>query len=139
MTQLVPSSNALSADARSESASVHGLLAGTLVDERELERSPPRSRQRGQHVVDHALEEVAERYVREVTLGLGRARDERPQPFGTRVLHAREPERRLPDARLSREHERGGPLRCSFDEGADGGELLVAADDLDRHRPPPAW
>jgi hypothetical protein len=110
------------------------------VQERELQRAPPRRRQRGQHVVDRAFEEIAERDVREVMLGLGGPGDENLQPLGTRVLNAREPQRRLPDAGLSLEDERGGPLRCSFDEGAHGGDLLVAAHDLDRHPGPRlAW
>src|SRR6186997_1877636 len=74
--------------------------------------------------------------MRESLLGLGRKRRKHQDPAGAGVLDRRKPERRLPDAGLPLEHERGGPLRGSFDEGAHGGDLLVAADDLDRHRAP---
>jgi hypothetical protein len=71
--------------------------------------------------------------VRETTLGLGRPRDEHLQSLRARVFDAREPDRRLPDAGRSLEHERVGLSRGTFDEGAHGGDLLVATNDLERH------
>ena len=72
--------------------------------------------------------------MREAALGLGRPRREDAQSARARMLDAGEPERRLADPGLALEHERRRPCRRSADEGAEGGELLLSADDLDGHR-----
>src|SRR5205823_13557268 len=48
------------------------------------------------------------------------------------------PERRLADPRLAFEHQRGGRLPRFVDERGDGGEHLLAADDLGGHGVPRA-
>ena len=65
--------------------------------------------ERGQHVVEDALEQIAEPDVGERALRLGRPRREDGRSLRARLLDARLPERRLADPRLPLEHECGGP------------------------------
>ena len=90
-----------------------------LEEERDLERTPPRRRQRGQDVVEDVLEQIAEPGVSEAALGFGRSRRQHAKPRVARMLDPGEPERRLPDPGLALEHERGQPCRRSVDEGKD--------------------
>src|SRR5436190_15439310 len=50
------------------------------------------------------------------------------------MLHAGEPEGRLPDAGLALEHERSQPSPCFADERVEGAQFLLPADYLE-HRP----
>jgi hypothetical protein len=68
-------------------------------------------------------------------LRLGGARCEYAESSLARVLDACEPERGLADAGLACEHERCGPVLCSFDEGAERRELVLPADDVYGRRP----
>ena len=61
------------ADGDAEGALVDGLPGRVLHEQRDFERVPARRRQPRQHLVEDALEEVAEPGVREATLRLGRA------------------------------------------------------------------
>jgi hypothetical protein len=49
------------------------------------------------------------------------------------MLDSRKPERRLPNPRLTLEHEHSQSFVCPIDEGANGVQLLLAADDFRRH------
>ena len=106
-----------------------------VAEERDLERTPPRCRERGQYVVEDVVEEIPKADVREPALGLGRSRREDTHTPRTRVLDAGEPERRLPDTRFALEHERSRPSLRSGDESAEESEFLVSADDLGHHLP----
>ena len=59
-----------------------------FAEERDLERSPPRRRQRRQHVVEDVLEQIAQPHVSEAALGLGRSRREDAQSLRARMLDA---------------------------------------------------
>ena len=71
--------------------------------------------------------------MREVALRLGRSRGEDAQSLCAPVLHARKPECRLADAGLALDHERSWSCPPSTDEGLDGSEFFLPADDLERH------
>ena len=85
-------------------------LGGHLAQQRHLERPPPRNAQRREHVVDHALEQVAETRVRETTLRLRGSRREHHETMRARTFDTRLPERRLADARR-RPRGRARPAR----------------------------
>ena len=72
----------------------------------------------------------------ETALGLGRSRHEDAQSLRACMLDARQPERRLPDARFAFEHECTGRSPRLVDEGVQGGEFLLPTDDLEHHPPP---
>ena len=57
--------------------------------------------------------------MREAALGLGRLRHEDAQTPRACMLDAREPQRRLADARLALEHERNRRLRHLLNERLD--------------------
>ena len=67
----------------------------------------------------------------EATLGLGGSRRENAQSPRARMLDTGKPERRLPDARFALEHERSRSFPHFADEGVEGGEFLLSADDLE--------
>ena len=113
-----------------ECAVVDGIFRRLLAEHGDLECAPPRRRQRGQRLLDDVLEEVAQTNVGKVALSLGRSRRENPQACRARVLDARKPERRLPDARLALQHECGRPRVRSVDESVDRSKFLFPADDL---------
>ena len=100
--------------------------------QRDLERPPPRRGQRGQHIVEDILEQVAKPDVSETALGLGWTRREDAHTPLARMLDARRPERRLTDPCLTLEHERGPGLRL-VDERMDRGEVALSADDFQHH------
>ena len=82
-----------------------------LDEERDLQRMAPGRRQRRQHALENALEQVAEAGVGQPPLRFSRPRHEDAEPSFTRSLDPGEPERRLPDACLALEHERQRPFR----------------------------
>ena len=88
---------------------------------------------RARDIMENAVEKVAQADVCESLLSLRRPR--RKHRGTVSVLHRREPERRLANARLSLEHERSGRCVRPLDEGADGGELRTPRDDLPHHPP----
>ncbi len=114
---------------------IDGITRRLVSQQRDLERPPPRQLQRREHVVEHALEQVAETRVREPALRLRRSRREHTRPCERAQLDARQPERRLADPGVTLEHERGRPVARLVHERRDDGELLVPADDLERHLP----
>ena len=116
-----------------ERARIDPIVGRLLEEERDLERAPPRSGKRGQDVVENVLEQIAEAQVREPALGLRRPRREDAHPPRVGVLDAGKPERRLPDAGLTLEHEPGRPCRHVVDEGEDDATFFLSADDLQRH------
>ena len=69
----------------------------------------------------------------EPALGLGWPRAENAQPPRARVFDTGKPERRLADPSVALEHERESTFVFAIEEGADGGQLLLATDDLQRH------
>ena len=68
-----------------------------LDQQRDLERLAPGRRQGRQHLVEHAVEQVAEAGVGERPLRLGGPRREHAPPAAARLLDGGAPERRLPD------------------------------------------
>ena len=116
-----------------EGAVVDRFVCGFLVQQRNLERPPPRHRQQRRDIGEDLLEEVAETDVRETPLGLRGPRREHDQAALARRGHPFEPERRLADPRLAVQHEPGRSVRRPADEGLNGSELPLPADDLGRH------
>jgi len=112
-------------------AAIDGVIWGLLSEQRDLERAPPRRRQRRQHAVEDVLEQVAEPHVSETALRLRRTRRNHAHPLRPCVLHACFPQRRLPDPRLALEHERSEPSVDLTDESVERGEFLLPADDLE--------
>ena len=102
---------------------------GILDEERDLERAPPRCRQRRQHALEHVLEEVTETGVSKPSLRLGRPRHEDTKSTRPRGLDARQPDRRFSDPRGALEHECRRSLEASVDECMDGVEFGISADD----------
>jgi hypothetical protein len=116
-------------------AVIDGVAWRFLQKQRKLECAPSRCRQCRQHVVEHVLEQVAEANVREAAFGFGRSRREDAQPSPAGMLDACKPERRLSDARVALDHERSRSRPRCADEGVNGGEFFLPADDLERHSP----
>ena len=114
---------------------VDGPSSGILDEQRDLERPAPGRCQRRQHVVEDAVEQVAEAGVRERALRLGGPRREHAEPAPAGVLDGGAPERRLPDPGLAFERDRdravAGPV--PVEKRRQRAELLVSADDLDCH------
>ena len=117
-----------------ERTAIDGFVRSLVEEQRDLERAPPRRCQSGQKV-DGFLEQIAEPRVSKTALGFGRSRHEHAHASRTSARDAGEPERGLADSRLALEDERGCALFRCADEGVDGGELLIPADDLRRHLP----
>lgn len=85
-------------------------VAVPVEQKRSLERPPPRSRELRQHLGGAGPEQVAERSVRESLLGLrGSSAEHAQRPFPCR-LDPGQPERRLADAGVALEHDRGRSL-----------------------------
>jgi hypothetical protein len=59
-----------------ESAVINAITCRLLSEQRDLERAPPRRCKHRKDVVEHVLEQIAQPYVREAALGLGRSREE---------------------------------------------------------------
>ena len=116
-------------DRDAERPPVDGPLGAFSHEQRDFERLPSRRRHRGQHLVEHALEEIAERDVRQPALGLCGPRGQHPQPLLARGLDPGQPNRRLADSCVAFEHERVRPLD-PLEEGVQRGQLLVSADDV---------
>ena len=121
------------ADRHAQCAAIDRLIRRVLDEQGNLERMSPRRRERRQHVVDGALEQISQPRVSEAVLGLGRSRREDAQSSRPRMLDAGKPDRRLPNAGLALEHERAGPSLRLADEGVYGAELLFPADDPEDH------
>ncbi len=95
----------------------------------------PSGWQRGQDVVQDALEEIAEAGEGEVVLGLDRLTGDETQPSLAGQLHTFEPERRLPDPGLAFEDERSRSVdSVRVDERPKLLDLVPAAYHLARHR-----
>ena len=88
---------------------VDGASGRVLDEERDLERAAAWRRQGREHLVESAVEQVAEPGVGERALGLGRTGREHAEPAPARVLDGRAPERRLADPRRTFERERDRP------------------------------
>src|SRR5262249_22384610 len=110
-------------------------VACFLTQKRDFERTASRRGERRQYFLGNGFEEIAERCMRQSLLSLGGARHQHTQAAFVRVLDAREPERRLADARLTLEHEGGGARVRWLDEGTEGVKLLLPADDVYGRRP----
>ncbi len=80
--------------------------------------------------MEHALEQVAEPRVSEAALGLGRSRREHTHSVHARMPDPRKPQGRLPDARVALEHQSTRTPPHLPEEGTEGGDFLVSADDL---------
>jgi hypothetical protein len=115
-------------------AVVDGLF-GLVLQERHLERPPPRRAQPWQRLVGDTLEEVAQARVREAALRLRGARREHHEATCARRLDGSLPERRLADPRVPLEDEHRRAVVRSLEEPRDGGQLLLPADDLEHHLP----
>jgi hypothetical protein len=89
----------------------------------------PRQRKLGLHVVEHVLQQVAERGVGVRSFGLRRPGDQRPGTPSGRELDAALPQRRLPDPGLPLQHERRRRGRRTGEERLDRPQLVVASDD----------
>ena len=76
-------------DRDAERPRVDRLLGSLVQQQRDFERVPSRRRQGGQHLVEHALEEIAEHDMGQSALGLGRARREDAKPPLARRLDTR--------------------------------------------------
>ena len=118
-------------DRDAERARIRGVAS--LEEKRYLESAAPRRGQHRENLFQDALEEVAEPGVREPSLRFGRPREEDAEAKFTCGFDARKPERRLPDPRLALEHHRRRSVGAPVEEGREGRELLVSADDLDCH------
>ena len=88
-------------------------------EHRNLEGAAPGRGQCRQRLVDDAFEQITEAGVREAALGLDRPCRENPRTALLPLLDAREPQRRLADARLALEHERNRRLRHLLNERLD--------------------
>ena len=99
---------------------------GILDEERDLERAPPRCRQRRQDALEHVLEQVAETGVSEPSLRLGRPRHEDTKSSLMRGLDAGQPDRRLSDPRGALEHECRRSLEAAVAVTPEAGVLLRA-------------
>jgi len=86
-----------------------------------------------QHVLEGAVEEIAETDVRKRSFCLGRPRCENVQALVAGPFDAGAPERRLPDPRLAFQDESLQAGRRALDEGADDLEVRILADDFARH------
>jgi hypothetical protein len=84
----------------------------------------------GKHDLELVLEQVAEASVGKPPLRLGRPRQKDTQPPLTRILDAGQPERRLADSRLAFQHQCLRSVGRLVEEGVDGAEFLVSADDF---------
>ena len=115
-------------------ARIDPIYGRLLEKERHLERAPPRRRQPRKNLVEDVLEQIAEPRVGEPVLGLSGSGRENAQSARPRMLDACKPERRLADASFTLEHECSGPFLHPADQAADGGELLLSADDREPHR-----
>ena len=109
---------------------VFGIL---LEEECYLECTAPGCRQRRQHALENAFEQVAEAGVGQPPLGFCRPRRQDAEPSCARSLEPGEPERRLPDARLTLEHERQRPFHDTIEKRVYRRELSLPADGLDGH------
>ena len=78
-----------------------------LEEQGNFECVPPRRGKRREHLVENVLEEIAQTDMGEATFVLGRSRRQDAQATRARQLHPGQPERRLPDPGLAREHEHG--------------------------------
>lgn len=121
------------ASRNSQRARIYGVRRRVVDKERDLERAPPWRRQCRQDLVEDILEQIAEPDVSKTALGLCRARGEDARSQRARLLDARKPQGGFPDAGFALEHECGGTTRLSADEGLDGGEFHLPADNLERH------
>ena len=101
--------------------------------ERARQRLPLHGRKWGQRHVEHRVEEVANAGERQRRLTLHRLRLQHEDPELLGVVDGGTPERRLPHAGLSLEHEPDGPAGDARDEVPQGGQLGVPPDDDLRH------
>jgi hypothetical protein len=104
------------ADSDAEGARIEAFRL-VLDEERDLERPSSRWGQRGQNVVEHTLEQVAEHHIGESLLRLDWPRRQDAQSSLTSGLDACKPERRLSDPHLALEHKRAGPSGGTLEEG----------------------
>ena len=112
---------------------IDGFARHLLPEQRDLERAPPRCQKCSQHVVDNPLEEISQPHVSEAALRLGRPRRKDRQSAYARVLDGCSPERRLSDPGFALQHESSGASLRLVDEGVEGGEFGLSADDLEHH------
>ena len=115
-------------------AVVRRLALRVLEQQGDLERAALRRRQLRERVGEHGLEQVGERREGEPRLRSRRRRPQNPVAERRRQLEPRSPEDRLPDARLTLDEEGAREPVDGGEEGPELGELLLAADDLRRHR-----
>jgi len=113
-----------------------GALVTLLDQESDLECAAPRRRQLTEHLVECALEQVAEPGVCESSLRFSRPRSEHPQSSFACGLDARLPQGRLPYPRLAFEHERHGPIRWTLESRVHRRKLKLPAYDIDGHGQP---
>jgi hypothetical protein len=86
---------------------------------RDLERAPPRRRERGQGLVEDILEQIAQAHVGEAAFGLHRTRRQHAQAPPACMIDPRQPESGLADPCLAHEHERSRLVWRVVDEPSD--------------------
>src|SRR3954469_16337780 len=116
-----------------ERAAIDGITRRLRSKQRDLERAPPRRRQRSQHVVADILEQISQPHVRQASLGLRRPRRKHEKASLACARDGRQPDRRFPDPRLALEYEPGGPLDWTVEERVDRVELLLPPCDVAWH------
>jgi hypothetical protein len=106
------------------------LRAGLTPYQRNLERRTPGRRERGERIIDHALQEIAKDRVWKVALHLCGPRQQDAKPVVASALEASHEELRFADSGFAfeRQHRRRF-WQIAIDEGRYRGQLLVSAHD----------
>ena len=119
------------ANSHRKGAEVDRLVRLVLKEQGGLERATPRGCQSVPYVRERVLQKVAQPRIRHPELDLGRPGGKDAEPPLARGFDTREPERRLPDSRLTLEHERSHPSRGRrVEEGSQQAQLVVPAQDI---------
>ena len=105
---------------------IRSYLTGFDEQQRHLERTPPRRRQRSGHVIEHRCQQLREPGERQRGLCLHPPAREYAPATPAGGVDPRTPQDRLADARLANQHQRGRAALEVSDEGLDRGKLVVA-------------
>ena len=111
-------------------------LSGLLVEQRDLERTPLRTGQRRDRLLEVVAEQIAQHRERELRLGTRRPRLEHVQAPVACLAHGGGPELRLADPGFAHDDEDSRACGRIVDEGADRGQLGLALQEPRRPRRP---
>ena len=101
-------------------------LTGFDEQQRHLERTPPRRRQRARHLVEHGRQQLRQPGERQRGLSLHPPAREHAAATLAGGLDPRAPQDRLADARLANQHHRTRATLEISDEGLDRSKLVVS-------------